>query len=260
MKPIIGITSRRAPRGPEDGITPLGNNIHFSVIGHCLAVERCDGLPVVVPVTEDLDAVGDYLRLCDGLVITEGNDLDPTLYGQQPLPECSKNLDPVKDRFEFELLRQALDADVPVLGICRGLHVVNALRGGTLHQDLPTYFTGRAEDGPVRHRGDGDARYRTYHDVTLAEGSVLRGCYGSARYSVNTIHHQGVAKLGDGLVPTAHTDDGLIEAVELPDRRFAVFLQWHPERIWDAEPTHLAVFRAFLEAAGKFRSDRVAVV
>jgi putative glutamine amidotransferase len=202
--------------------------------------------------------VPDYLRLCDGIVVTEGNDLEPTLYGEQPLPECSGNRDPVKDRFELELVRQALAADVPVLGICRGLHVVNALRGGTLHQDLPTYFTGSATDGRVSHRGDGDARYRTFHDVTLAVGSVLRSCYGLARYSVNSIHHQGVAKLGEGLSPTAHTDDGLVEAVEVPGARFAVFLQWHPERIWDEDPTHLAVFRAFLDAAVKFGADRTA--
>lgn len=254
--PVIGITARQKFRGPEDGLTVLGNKIQFSVAGHPWAVEKARGLPIIIPLLQEDGWETSYLDLIDGVIITEGEDLTPSTYQQEVLPECSKNLDPVKDAFELKLLEKALSLDMPVLGICRGIHVLNVLMGGTLVQDLPTYF--KPENGKsVRHRADGDERYRNFHDVTLKEDSHVAKCYGAARINVNSIHHQGVGRLGNGLIATAWSEDGLVEAVEMADRSFVLALQWHPERIWTDTPIHLKVFDRFVKAALEYKIKKL---
>jgi putative glutamine amidotransferase len=194
-----------------------------------LRLAGLEPVPLLAPGPDSLDGL-------DGLLVSGGTDLDPRLYGQDPVPEAEAP-DPPRDAMEARLLKEALDADLPVLAICRGMQIFNVVHGGTLEQHLPTV---------QRHvaRGIFDA-----HAVDVAAGSRLADISGSAYYSVNSRHHQGVLRLGEGLIVTAHApEDGVIEALERPDRRFAVAVQWHPEDRVAGSEEDRRLFEAFAQS------------
>ena len=193
---------------------------------------RAGALAYVLP--EPVDSPGaptaaDVVADLDGLVLTGGEDVAPTTYGHEPLrPEWSGQ--PRRDAYELDLLRAALEAGVPVLGICRGHQLLNVAMGGTLIGDLPTL-----RPDAVEHRNQ-ERYHQTRHAVELVAGSGLAGLYpGTTRATVNSVHHQAIDVLGDGLLVEARCpDDGIIEAVRLEgsaprSRRWAVGVQWHPE-------------------------------
>jgi len=197
----------------------------------CLA--RAGALPVLLPPVADVESV---LGRLDGLVCTGGSDVEPARYGAQPHPAT----DPPRtdrDRTELAVVSAALDQGLPLLGICRGLQVVNVLRGGTLHQHLPD-LVGHDAHSPTP--GAFGA-----HRVRVEPGSRLAGILGRDDVTVPTHHHQGVDRLGTGLTPVAWSDDGVLEAAEIDGHPFALAVQWHPEAGDDP-----ALFRALLEAAG----------
>ncbi len=160
-----------------------------------------------------------------GLVLTGGTDVDPALYGAAADP-LTEEPDRERDALERRLLRQALEQDLPVLGICRGMQLFNVThRGGTLTQHIEGHRV------PL-------------HDVTIAEGTKLATIFGAGKRSVNSRHHQVVGRLGEGLIVSARAADGVTEAIERPDRKFAVAVQWHPEDL----PQDGALFQAFQDA------------
>ena len=148
-----------------------------------------------------------------------------------------------RDDFEIALARQALERDVPLLAICRGQQVLNVAAGGTLVQDIPSQVA-----GTVNHDPDAE-RWQTTHDVEIVPGTRLRAILGQDRVAVNSFHHQAVKDLGRGLVPSAHGSDGIIEGMEMPDRRFMIGVQWHPESFWDRPRTFQPLFEALVNAA-----------
>lgn len=171
----------------------------------------------------------------DGLLISGGTDLDPQLYGEEPHAETEPP-DSERDEMELWLLRDAIDQDMPVLAICRGMQLFNVAFGGTLAQHLKTVDT-------HRRRGAMDA-----HTVKAAAGTKLASIVGDAEFAVNSRHHQGVAAVGQGLVVSARAADKAVEALELPGKRFAVAVQWHPEdRVPDRE-ADTKLFAAFAHA------------
>lgn len=189
---------------------------------YATAVQAAGGLALVLPPDAAVVTAPDTLldRL-DALVLAGGADLDPSSYGQSPHPETAPGLIE-RDRFEVALTRRALERDLPVLGICRGMHLLNVALGGTLAQHLPDAL------GHADHRHTpgsfGD------HEVRLEPGSLAAQAAGAQRLMVKSHHHQGIAELGEALVVTGWSEpDGVIEAVELPERRFAVGVLWHPE-------------------------------
>ncbi len=184
------------------------------------------------------DEVVDVL---DGLVLTGGGDVDPLAYGEEPVPEVS-GVNPNRDASERALLAAALRADMPVLAICRGCQVLNVELGGTLFQHLPDVV------GHLAHRS---APY-VFGDVEVQTlpGSLVAGVFGDTP-TVRCSHHQAIHDLGRGLVATACTTDGVIEAVELPSARFVLAVQWHPEEGWDQRP-----FDALVRAARDYRDER----
>jgi putative glutamine amidotransferase len=216
---------------------------------YATAVVEAGGLPLLPPPlqhTPDADDVLDQLIAdVDALLITGGgHDVDPRLYGEAPLPECGDAL-PERTDLELALLRRAEARDLPVLGICGGLQVLNVARGGTLWQDLPTQ-----RPGDVAHTMKGP-KTRAAHDVVVAAGSRLAAITGHAGAAlplgVNSTHHQAVKDLGRGLVVSAVAGDGIVEAVEDPGRRFVLGVQWHPEAM--PEAPHQALYRALVDAA-----------
>ena len=188
------------------------------------AVQRAGGVALMLPPDEAVVQEADLvLDVIDGLMLAGGADIDPGLYGERPHAKTGGTV-PERDRFELALARRALERDIPFLGVCRGMQLMNVACGGSLIQDLPERF-GHHDHRRVRGSFDG-----ADHDVRLAEGSLAARAAREALHSTKSHHHQGVDRIGDELVVTGWSVmDELPEAIELPDRRFALGVQWHPE-------------------------------
>jgi putative glutamine amidotransferase len=198
-------------------------------------VQDAGGAALLLPIDPDPDSLLDGI---DGLVLAGGADLDPASYGAEPDPN-TVGTHPARDAFEIALCREAIERDLPVLGICRGMQLLNVALGGTLIQHLPDHF------GHGDHRRSLGSFDNADHDVRLAEDSLARRAIGQAVHKTYSHHHQGVLELGQGLVATGWSVlDDLVEVVELPDRRFVLGVQWHPE-VDDRSP----VVAALVEAA-----------
>jgi putative glutamine amidotransferase len=188
------------------------------------AVQRADGLALMLPPDARLVAEPEQaLALIDGLVLAGGADIDPAAYGQQAGPHTIDTV-PERDAFEIALVRAAIERDLPVLGICRGMQLINVACGGTLIQHLPDSL-GHEEHRRVLGSFDG-----AEHDVLLSEGTLAARATGELVHVTRSHHHQGVDRLGAGLLVSGRSRlDELPEAIELPDRRFVLGVQWHPE-------------------------------
>jgi putative glutamine amidotransferase len=209
------------------------------------AVQRAGGLALMLPPDpRAIDEPDDWLDRIDGLILAGGADIDPAAYGAEPEPETLGTV-PERDTFEIALARRALERDLPFLGICRGMQVMNVARGGTLIQHLPD------DVGHEDHRRALGTFENADHDVRLADGSLAARLTGEKIHATKSHHHQGVRDVGDGLDVTGWaTVDDLPEVLEDPTRRFALGVQWHPEAD-DASPLIAALVeeaRAALEA------------
>jgi putative glutamine amidotransferase len=181
----------------------------------------------------------------DGILFTGGGDLDPGSYRSEPHPSVD-GVDPDRDRVELQLFDATVKAGIPFLGVCRGLQLVNVGLGGTLYEDI-------LDQRPEAIRHNYHPHWpRTYlaHPVQIEAGSRLEDILGRPSAQVNSLHHQGIRQLAPGLTPTAHAPDGLIEAVELPEYRFGLAVQWHPEWL-PPEAAMDELFEAFTSAASK---------
>jgi putative glutamine amidotransferase len=231
MRPVVGITL-------GDGDEP---GLHAMREDYVRSVEQAGGIPVVLPPVrpEDVPAILDRL---DGVLLSGGVDVDPALYGQAPHPKLGR-VNRRRDDFELALTGEALRRDVPILAICRGHQVLNVATGGTLTQDIASTI-----EGAMQHEGKGP-RSRHSHRVEVTAGSRLRRILGQGTLPVNSIHHQAVERLGEGLVASARCpDDGVVEGLEMPGRRFVVGVQWHPESFWNRPESFQPLFDAHAEA------------
>ena len=191
-----------------------------------------------VELSDPEQAVQDALT-CDGLLLPGGGDMDPKFYGQERIPACGEpNL--LRDAAEPLLLRAFLAADKPVLGICRGIQVMNAVLGGDLYQDIKPF-----EHLP--HNG----HWAKVHTVTVRRGTLLSRILGQDTVLVNSQHHQAVDRVAPGFTLAALSEDGIAEAIEKPDARFCLGVQWHPEWLSDADPAMQSLFDAFVNACSK---------
>jgi putative glutamine amidotransferase len=204
------------------------------------AIQAAGGLALMLPPDPlAASAPGEWLDILDGLILAGGADIDPATYGE-PAHEATAGTRVERDDFEVALARAALDRDLPLLGICRGMQLMNVARGGTLIQHLPD------DVGHEDHRRVPGSFDGADHDVRLAGGSLAARAAGEVDHATKSHHHQGVARLGEGLVPTGwSTLDELPEAIEDPARRFALGVQWHPE----ADPSSRLIASLVREAA-----------
>ena len=191
-----------------------------------------------VELSDPEQAVQDALT-CDGLLLPGGGDMDPKFYGQARIPACGEpNL--LRDAAEPLLLRAFLATDKPVLGICRGIQVMNAVLGGDLYQDIKPF-----EHLP--HNG----HWAKVHTVTVRRGTLLSRILGQDTVLVNSQHHQAVDRVAPGFTLAALSEDGIVEAIEKPDAGFCLGVQWHPEWLSDADPAMQSLFDAFVNACSK---------
>jgi putative glutamine amidotransferase len=204
------------------------------------AIQAAGGLALMIPPDPEAERNPDeVLDVLDGLILAGGADIDPAIYGEEAHPMTNGTW-PERDTFEVALARRALERDIPLLGICRGMQLMNIARGGTLKQHLPDDF-GHEDHRRVPGSFDG-----ADHDVRLAEGSLAARAAGEVDHPTKSHHHQGIADLGEGLVETGWSAlDELPEAIEDPDRRFALGVQWHPE----ADPSSRLIAALVAEAA-----------
>ena len=235
MRPLIGITTYAQEASWGVWRLPAA----LIPLDYVEAVERAGGRPVLIPPSDD--GVEETLEALDGIVFSGGADVDPALYGAGPHSETDTP-QTRRDAAEMVLLETALERDLPTLAVCRGLQLMNVARGGDLVQHLPERV------GHERHRKTPGTF--SEHPVEVQAGSRLYAVVGSDP-RVTSHHHQSLGTVGEGLVETAWAEDGTVEAVEDPTRRFALGVQWHPESGNDD-----ALFEALVEEARAYRAER----
>ena len=233
--PRIGISPRFTPQCSR---VMLGE-------GFMTGVSAAGGFPIVLPLDAGDDAIDEIFALCDGFLFAGGHDVDPASYNTERAPETFATFTE-RDAFELKLLDRIVREDRPYLGVCRGHQILNVAAGGTLVQDIET-----ALGLPARLHYMDEPYDREAHSVTVQPNTQLARIVGEGDFPVNSIHHQCVAKLGEGLIASAHSETGIIEAVEMPDKRFVMGVQWHPEYLWRSQPEMFALFQALVDAAAE---------
>ncbi len=247
MKPLIGVTTSELRPGELATLRRHGEPPHAEMalgITYVRAVEAAGGIPVVMPPLAPADVPALVARL-DGLLLSGGPDLAPEAYGAEPHAELG-DTEAGLDAFEYAVVSDALDAGLPILGICRGAQALNVVRGGTLHQHLPDL------GDAVAHRQRDEARRRT-HQVKVLRGTRLARVLRTTQLEVNSFHHQAVDRLGEGLRVSARAPDGTVEAIEDPTLPFVLAVQWHAETLVPDSP-HRALFDELVAAAAGVRT------
>lgn len=226
------------------GVVPLVDDekdSYWMLPGYMEGILQAGGIPVMLPLTSDTEIWKQLADQCDGFLLTGGQDVSPDLYGEEMLPVCGECCR-LRDEMENILLREALESDKPVLGICRGIQFINAALGGTLYQDLPS-------QRPTETEHHQSPPYdRPVHAVKLVSGTPLADLLQKKQLSVNSYHHQAVKDLSPKLREMAFSADGLVEAVFMPGRKFVWAVQWHPEFLFRRDEDSRRIFRAFVEA------------
>jgi putative glutamine amidotransferase len=234
--PVIGLPTLAIPPGPK----PPRFGINQSYV-RALAAAGC--APVLIPILDDDDRLRAVYERLDGIVFPGGADVAPEEYGEAPIDNLNV-VEAPRDRTELTLARWAFADDLPVLGICRGQQVLNVALGGSLYQDLRHQGVTTVEHSDA----DGRARNALLHRVRLDPGSRLAQLIDETSMEVNSLHHQSVKDVASALRVTGTSEDGVIEAVESPDRRFWIAVQWHPEELDDL-PWVQRLFTGFAHAA-----------
>lgn len=242
MRPLIGISCSMGQAiysMTQDNPPQLQHRMGDNYIQ---AIVRAGGIPVILPNNEDVSCVEEIAEKLDGFLLSGGDDVDPALFGQRATSKLGHVI-PRRDNFEIALTRHVLEkTNKPLLGICRGIQVMNVAMGGSLHIDLPTA-------GKLCHSLSMYPRNACSHEVDVTPDTRMYALMGGSRGAVNSFHHQAIDELAQGFcVSSKSVPDDVIEAIELPGERFCVGVQWHPEELVDS-PEAAMLFRSFVEAA-----------
>ena len=239
--PLIGITCSRSTGGAW-GRYSLGHFMDYLLSDYSQAILQAGGAAVIVPVAQDRGSLATILDRVQGLILSGGPDLHPRCYGEEPLGGLGE-VDAALDEMELSIAQLALEKDLPLLGICRGIQVLNVALGGTLYQDIPSQVP-----AGICHTPHADKAVNT-HTVQVEPGSMLKRILGEPEIWLYSQHHQALKAVARGLAVTARARDGIVEAVELPGRGFVAGVQWHPEGTWREDPFSQKLFGAFVNAA-----------
>lgn len=243
MKPIIGITCNydyKDEVGIVSHMGAAGQRWNFLAEDYISAIEEAGGIPVMIPLSGNMENIKELTKCMDGILVSGGHDINPREYGQRAKAYCGTVM-PMRDRQDLNLAGYILrETEKPLYGICRGIQVLNVAAGGTLYQDL------KEEGGFEHHFCDIYPPQTASHSVKTEKGSRLRAIFGKEVVETNSFHHQAVRDLGHGFAAAARSEDGVIEAIELPGERFVMGTQWHPEMM--AAPEQKKIFTAFVDA------------
>lgn len=232
MKPIIGITSD----------VDL-NSKHFLSNDYPQAVIQSGGIPVILPIgiEENASQISDAI---DGLLLTGGGDIDPALFGEEPLQGLGE-VSPGRDNLEIRLVQHMLDLNKPVFAICRGIQVLNVAAGGDMYQDINSQIS-----KPILQHKQKASRTHLSHSVKVLERSILACIAGQTHFKVNSFHHQAIRKVSKPFIVTAWSSDGIIEAMESEEHKFVLGVQWHPENLAvHGDIISKRLFEQFIEAS-----------
>ena len=231
MRPVIGLMPQWDEERKSIRMHP---GYHDSILSS-------GGLPLILPFSKEEEQFKQLADICDGFVFTGGPDIAPSRFGEEVMSEkvycCEK-----RDVLETGILKYILEKDKPVLGICRGIQLLNVALGGTLYQDLPEF---RPSD--VSHWQTAES-FEPTHSVILVPASPLEACLGKSELKVNTFHHQGIKDLAPGLEIMARAEDELVESFRKPDSRFFWAVQWHPEMMFEHDENSRKIFAALISA------------
>jgi len=245
MKPVIGICINHSDDDSIGINTKLGlpgQEWQLIASDYINAIERAGGCPVIIPIVHDIDTIWDFVKSLAGIIFTGGSDLNPKLYNELPKHGLGR-INPVRDEHEIKLSKKVIyETKMPVLGICRGMQLINVTLGGTLYQDLKGEWKGE-----INHTLLNFPKYYPTHSVHVAKGSKLYSIFGKEKIEVNSFNHQAVKELGKGLIASMKAEDGLVEGIELEGDRFVVAVQWHPEMMIDKYEEYLILFKKFIE-------------
>lgn len=236
MPPVIAILGNQ--QQTATGEFALQDHTQHAYVA---AILQAGGVPFIVPVLEEEAAVVALLQRAEGLLVTGGADISPDLFAEPPLPSLGA-VTPLRDQLDEIALRQAAEVDLPVLGICRGIQSMAVFPGGTLYQDVPSQVPNALQHSQKAPGWHG------IHEIEITADSLLAKLTGRTSAFVNSFHHQAVKQTPEGFVATAHTVDGVIEAMEKPKARFCLGVQFHPELMAPRHDFVAAIFRGFVGA------------
>ena len=245
MRPLIGIPCRPLIRAET------GKPIYANNRAYVHAVESAGGLPVLIPMINDLNILTALLSRLDGILLSGGIDVHPSHYGEEVHP-LTQEVDIELDEFEITLATWAIQQDIPVLGVCRGMQLINVVLGGTLYQDIDNQYPDSIAHSqrhlPITHLA---------HHIIVEPGSRMEKILGPGAVWVNSHHHQAIKDPGKGVRITGRAPDGVAELLEVPGCRFVMAVQSHPEELYSIEPAFKRLFSAFVQASSSHMDEEI---
>ena len=239
-------TDERSFMKPKIGIVICGfiEQKQFVSNTYIQSIRYSGGIPILLPVVRSDEMLQEYVNLCDGFLFCGGNDITPLLFGQEP-KNGNGRTNITLDLFQIRLMRWILKTKKPVLAICRGMQIFNIACNGTIFQDISQYT-----NSSLNHMQESDSRKDVSHKIKTKPGTQLRKYIGSYLY-VNSFHHQAVDKIGQNLIVSATSSDGIVEAIEMDSHPFAVGVQWHPESMFRTSVQMRELFQVFISHTNK---------
>jgi len=213
------------------------------------AIIKSGGLPVIIPYTEDEKSLSEYTETCDGFLFSGGCDIEPARFGEETKDTCA-SIQKNRDALEFSLFKRAFEAKKPIMGICRGIQVINVALGGTLYQDIPSEIPSE-----IPHRQT-EPKFLPSHDVSIISDTPLMELIGKERMTANSFHHQAIKALGEGLEVMALAEDGIIEAVFHTSESYIRGYQWHPERLFSKNEDNRILFEDFINRCKRQKEEK----
>ncbi len=214
---------------------------YWMLPGYLKALEEAGAIPLVLPLTEDEEILNQIINDIDGLLLTGGHDISPSIYNEEVYENAGVAC-VERDTSEILLIRKAIEKNMPLLGICRGIQLLNAVLGGTLYQDLPSQYNSEISHQMTKPYD------RAVHNVTILPETLLSEIIPSGEIGVNSYHHQAIKDLASSLKVAAISEDKLVEAVYIPTQKFALAVQWHPEFSYKVDAHSMNIFKAFAQA------------
>lgn len=249
MKPLIGITSNYSDDPKfmaKNGVGAEKQDFSYVAIDYTETLYKAGAIPVIIPFSENLEMIEEIFNKLDGIILSGGNDIDTYLFNERASSKLGKII-PKRDELEIMLAKKAIEKNKPVLGICRGVQILNVALGGNLIQDIAS-----ESKEYLSHDILTNERHRPAHPIEIEKDSILFEVYQTTKADVNSYHHQAVKQIADDLKPIAYSDDGICEAVEYKNKdRYVLGVQWHPEMMASEDEKSLKLIENFVENVNK---------